>query len=220
MGKVAFMKSQIEEKLNAGYNCIKIKIGAIDFEQEIKLLRGIRERFSTEKITLRVDANGAFSVDGALKKLESLAQLDIHSIEQPIKAGQAAAMMRLCDISPLPIALDEELIGLHGMEAKRKLLETIRPHFIILKPTLLGGIGATREWIGLAEELGIGWWMTSALESNVGLNAIAQFTSTYQVNLPQGLGTGQLYHNNFPSPLKVEEGMIYYDALAKWGELD
>ncbi|MCR9017491.1 o-succinylbenzoate synthase [Aquiflexum gelatinilyticum] len=216
MGDREFMLDQIDKKLAEGYSCIKMKIGAIDFDQECDLLGYIRKRFGAEKVTLRVDANGAFTTKEALEKLKTLHEFDLHSIEQPIKQGQLPEMESLCRLSPLPIALDEELIGIHNLEEKRRLLETIRPQYIILKPTLLGGIGSSREWIGLAESMDIGWWMTSALESNIGLNAIAQFTSIYNIILPQGLGTGQLYHNNIDSPLRIEKGEIKY-GIGKWG---
>lgn len=216
MGEKEFMLEQIDKKLTQGYSCIKMKIGAIDFGQECDLLNYIRKQFSADQVTLRVDANGAFSHEEALDKLKILHEFDLHSIEQPIRQGLVMEMKNLCSLSPLPIALDEELIGIHGYEDKKKLLETIRPQYIILKPTLVGGVASCREWITLASSMGIGWWMTSALESNVGLNAIAQFTSTYDVIFPQGLGTGQLYHNNFESPLMIEKGEIKY-GVGNWG---
>lgn len=215
MGDREFMLEQIDQKINEGYDCIKMKIGAIDFDQELELLRYIRNRFSTEQITLRVDANGAFPKDEALVKLSKLAELGIHSIEQPIAAGNVEAMRTLCEATPLPIALDEELIG---VESKAELLDQIKPQYIILKPTLVGGILETREWIKLAEERGIGWWMTSALESNIGLNAIAQLTSIYNPTIPQGLGTGKLYHNNLESPLEIKSGLIRYSLGKFWEE--
>lgn len=217
MGKPEFMQEQIERKISEGYTCIKMKIGAIDFEQELRLLEGIRHRFDSEQLTLRVDANGAFSPEEAPEKLSQLADLDLHSIEQPIAAGQRAEMRQLCARSRLPIALDEELIGVMARQDKVRLLDEIRPPFIILKPTLLGGLGATREWIELADAQGIGWWVTSALESNIGLNAISQFTAEYVPSLPQGLGTGQLYHNNVVSPLTVAGGEIRYLSHQNWG---
>lgn len=214
MGDFAFMQSQIEEKINAGYSTIKLKIGAIDFQEELALLTSIRKRFSKEEITLRVDANGAFSATDALTKLKTLADLDIHSIEQPIKARQVEEMAKLCSITPLPIALDEELIGVNHLSDKIALLEQIRPQYIILKPSLHGGISGTKEWIQLAEERSIPWWITSALESNIGLNAICQLAAEYPNDLPQGLGTGSLYVTNMPSLLEVENGHIYlnYDS--------
>ena len=216
MGDREFMLEQIDQKIDEGYDCIKMKIGAIDFDQELDLLRYIRNRFSPEQITLRVDANGAFPKEEALMKLSKLAELGIHSIEQPIAAGTVEAMRRLCEATPLPIALDEELIG---VKSKTELLDKIKPQYIILKPTLVGGILETREWIRLAEAREIGWWMTSALESNIGLNAIAQLTSTYNPPIPQGLGTGKLYHNNLESPLEIKSGVIRYSAGKIWEEL-
>jgi len=220
MGERNFMLDQIKQKLEQGYHCIKMKIGSIDFDQECELLSYIRERYSADQITLRVDANGAFSPEEAIGKLTQLAQFGIHSIEQPIRQGQKAAMKELCAQSPIPIALDEELIGVNGMREKARMLEKINPQYIILKPTLVGGIRSTREWISLAEEMQIGWWMTSALESNIGLNAIAQLTSTYDPVIPQGLGTGQLYHNNIDSPLTVDSGRIFYDRSGAWEEIE
>jgi o-succinylbenzoate synthase len=213
MGDREFMLEQIDQKLNEGFNCIKMKIGAIDFEQEIELLDYIRSRFSAEKITLRVDANGAFSPLEAMKKLERLAEFGIQSIEQPIPAGNWDEMAKLCTVTPLAIALDEELIG---VSEKEELLDLIQPQHIILKPTLVGGILETQEWINLAEERNIGWWMTSALESNIGLNAIAQLASTFGSAIPQGLGTGKLYHNNLESPLEIQSGFIRYNPEKSW----
>lgn len=219
MGDKDFMLKQIDNKLAEGYDCIKMKIGAIDFDQECALLKYIRNRYSPDEVTLRVDANGAFSPEEAMEKLQTLAQFGLHSIEQPIRQGQIELMSQLCKHTPLPIALDEELIGVNELNDKMALLQAIKPQYIILKPSLLGGILASRQWIDLAEKLGIGWWITSALESNIGLNAIAQFTSTYDVNMPQGLGTGQLYHNNIDSPLTIEKGFIFYDKKKYWGQL-
>ncbi len=210
MGDPGYMQDQIEEKLEAGFSCIKLKVGAIDFKQELKLLEGIRSRYDASKIVLRVDANGAFKMDDAIWKLEELAQLDLHSIEQPIKAGSWNDMEILCEKTPLPIALDEELIGINELDRKIELLETIKPQYIILKPSLHGGFSGSKEWIGLAEERQIPWWITSALESNIGLNAIAQFTADYNPVLPQGLGTGGLYETNFEAPLKIEKGNLLY----------
>ena len=209
MGSEVFMREQIESKIEAGFSTIKLKIGAIDFDSEIKLLSSIRDQFDSSQITLRVDANGAFSPNEALQKLERLSNLGIHSIEQPIKAGQWQEMEKLCASTPLPIALDEELIGINRLEEKMKLMDAIRPQYIILKPSLHGGIKGCREWIALSEERNIPWWFTSALESNVGLDAICQFTAEYKNDLPQGLGTGSLYVENTPTTLKVENGMIY-----------
>lgn len=209
MGDAAFMQEQIEAKLAEGFTTIKLKIGAIDFQSELDLLRSIRERYSKEEITLRVDANGAFSIDEAQTKLAALAELGIHSIEQPIRQGQWDEMRKLCKNTPLPIALDEELIGVNEIEQKKDLLNTIQPQYIILKPSLHGGIEGTQAWITLAEQRNIPWWITSALESNVGLNAICQLTAEYTNDLPQGLGTGSLYTDNIPSNLKVQNGTIF-----------
>lgn len=206
MGDHHFMLSQIENLLERGFSCIKLKIGAIDFERELDLLRVIRQHYTSNEIILRVDANGNFENGEAREKLLRLAEFDIHSIEQPIRTGQWKMMAELCASSPLPIALDEELIGIHQLEDKRILLQTIRPHFIILKPTLHGGISGCEEWIGLADEMGIGWWITSALESNIGLHCIAKWCATLNNPLPQGLGTGSLYTNNIPMPLHIGGG--------------
>jgi o-succinylbenzoate synthase len=209
MGDQAFMEAQIEQKLEEGFSTLKMKVGAIDFSNEIALLSAIRKRFSKDQITLRVDANGAFPKNEALTKLTELANLDLHSIEQPIQAGDWKGMQELCQLSPLPIALDEELIGIDTLKEKNALLATIRPPFIILKPSLHGGIAGTKEWIDVAEQNGINWWMTSALESNIGLNAICQLAAEYSTALPQGLGTGSLYTNNIESDLCVENGFIF-----------
>lgn len=219
MGDRDAMWKQVEEKLSAGFDCIKIKIGALDFNQECELLRHIREQFPANTISIRVDANGAFSPIEAMGKLQQLASFDIHSIEQPIRQGNIEEMSRLCRESPVPIALDEELIGVVSISDKRRLLEAIRPQYIILKPTLLGGLLSSREWISIAEDMGVGWWITSALEGNIGLNAVAQFTATYATGLPQGLGTGQLYHNNILSPLTISEGTLFYGAQSDWGDI-
>ncbi|WP_448518367.1 o-succinylbenzoate synthase [Rhodoflexus sp.] len=217
MGNESFMMQQVEEKLAAGFSCLKMKVGAIEFDKELAILKSIRRRFSPEQITLRVDANGAFSPAEAPEKLVALADLAIHSIEQPIKPHQWGAMADLCKNSPVPIALDEELIGIETTADKIRLLETLQPPYIILKPSLLGGLAASAEWISLAAERNVGWWITSALESNIGLNAICQFTAAYNPHLPQGLGTGQLYHNNIESPLQVRGGCISYTPTGKWG---
>ena len=216
MGDEAFMKQQIEEKLATGFTCIKLKIGAIDFQQELELLAFIRKHFDADTIEIRVDANGAFSPDKALEKLQLLSQYQLHSIEQPIKAGQFETMQQLCKHTPFPIALDEELIGVFTYEEKVKLLDTIQPQYIILKPSFIGGIKGSLEWIEIAEKRNIGWWMTSALESNVGLNAIAQFTYTLNNSMPQGLGTGGLYTNNFDCPLEIQNGKLVYNTDLDW----
>jgi len=216
MGEKTYMKQQIEEKLQKGFNCIKLKIGAIDFQNELDLLAFIREHFSAQKIEIRVDANGAFTSDNALDKLNQLYKYHLHSIEQPIKQGQTEAMTGLCKVTPFPIALDEELIGIFGYENKKRLLEDIQPQYIILKPSLVGGFRGSKEWIELAEKLNIGWWITSALESNIGLNAIAQWTYLQNNPIPQGLGTGALYTNNFDSPLEVKNGKLFYNPDINW----
>ena len=218
MGDEGFMLEQIQQKLEEGFNCIKMKIGAIDFKAEISLLESIRKKYSQDQIELRVDANGAFNPSEALDKLCVLASYDLHSIEQPIKQGNLLKMKTLCETSPLPIALDEELIGVTNVTKKAALLQTIRPQYIILKPTLVGGFKGSEEWIAIAERLGIGWWVTSALESNIGLNAIAQWTFTLDNPMPQGLGTGGLFTNNFKSPLCVKKGYIYIDNNQSWKE--
>lgn len=216
MGDEGFMKQQIQDKINQGFNCIKMKIGAIDFETELNLLKSIRNSFSSKEIELRVDANGAFSPNDALEKLKYLSELDLHSIEQPIKQGQVQELAKLCEQTPLPIALDEELIGVFDVTKREKLLQTIQPQYIILKPSFVGGWKGSQNWIDLAENQQIGWWITSALESNVGLNAIAQWTYTLGNTIPQGLGTGSLYNNNFDSPLRVEKGALWYDNNLTW----
>jgi len=216
MGDAAYMKQQIAEKLEEGFNCLKLKIGAIDFASELDLLARIRDEFSEREIELRVDANGAFEPQEALEKLKRLSQFQIHSIEQPIKPGQWHEMAGLCEQSPIPIALDEELIGVFNSEEKTKLMATIKPQFIILKPSFIGGFQGTDDWISQTALLDVAWWVTSALESNVGLNAISQYTFTKNSKLPQGLGTGSLYTNNIPSPLKVHNGRITYDTNLAW----
>ena len=210
MGNFDEMYHRIEEKMKAGFRCIKLKIGAIDFEKELELLAHIRQHFTPEQIELRVDANGAFSPTDALDKLNRLAEYQLHSIEQPIRAGQWNEMAKLCECTPFPIALDEELIGINDREQKIALLDTIRPQYIILKPSLHGGISGSEEWIELAAERGIGSWVTSALESNIGLNAIAQWTATLMPTLPQGLGTGLLFTDNIDYPLHIERDCLWY----------
>ena len=216
MGDKEFMKTQIKEKLVTGFSCIKMKIGAIDFKTEMELLTSIRKEFSSNEIELRVDANGGFDPNNALEKLKRLSELEIHSIEQPIKQGQFEQMASLCEKTPLPIALDEELIGVFSVTKKQEILQTIQPQYIILKPSLVGGFKGSKEWIEKAESHNVGWWVTSALESNVGLNAIAQWTFTLNSNMPQGLGTGGLYTNNIESPLEIEKGSLKYNTYKKW----
>lgn len=216
MGDEVFMKAQIEDKIKQGFTCVKLKIGALDFDQELDLLRYIRSNFDENDIEIRVDANGAFDSNEALIKINQLSGFKIHSIEQPIKKNQTDMMSVLCKCTSIPIALDEELIGVFSTESKQALLEKIRPQYIILKPSLVGGFRGTLEWIAIAKNLNIGWWITSALESNIGLNAIAQFTFMQNNFMPQGLGTGSLYTNNFDSPLTVSDGQLWYDTSKKW----
>ena len=216
MGKVEFMYKQIKQKIEEKFKCIKIKIGAIDFKAELSLLSSIRKKYGRENIELRVDANGAFKPNNALGKLRELSVYNLHSIEQPIKQSNVLEMKKLCANTPFPIALDEELIGIFSIAEKEKLLQAIQPQYIVLKPSLIGGFKGATEWIILAEKYKIGWWVSSALESNIGLNAIAQWTYTLYSNLPQGLGTGSLFTNNFESPLTVKDGAIYYDKHKKW----
>ncbi|MDX8340518.1 o-succinylbenzoate synthase [Draconibacterium sp. IB214405] len=212
MNEIENMQRQIEEKLAAGFRCIKLKIGAKDFEQELALLKAVRERFSSDQIVLRVDANGAFDKDSADEKLKRLAELQLHSIEQPIPAGLWNEMAELCKTTPLPIALDEELIGINDRREKIQLLDTIRPQFLVLKPSLHGGISGCDEWINLANERSIGWWITSYLESNIGLNVIAQWAFTKNTTMHQGLGTGQLFTNNIESPLEIRGEELWFNT--------
>lgn len=222
MGDYDTMIGRIEEKLTAGFHCIKLKIGAIDWKKEVDMIEYIRNRYDRSKIEIRVDANGGFTMDNALPRLKRLADLDVHSIEQPIKAGNPALMKFLCEISPLPIALDEELIGKYTVEEKRATIEEIRPAYIVLKPALTGGFSGAEEWIKLAEETGTGWWITSSLESSVGLDALAQWTATLKTKMPQGLGTGALYRNNAPEQLLLEGDRLSYrprtEELNLWTE--
>ncbi|MFK5879278.1 MAG: o-succinylbenzoate synthase [Flavobacteriaceae bacterium] len=216
MGSKEFMQQQIKDKLHEGYATIKLKIGAIDFDTELDLLKSIRKEFAKDEIELRVDANGAFNPNNALEKSKRLSDFDLHSIEQPIKQGQWQEMARLCETTPLPIALDEELIGVFDVTKKEELLLTIKPQFIILKPSLVGGFKGSLEWIDLANKMNVGWWITSALESNVGLNAITQFAHSLGVTMPQGLGTGGLFTNNFKCPLEIRKGQIHYNNSRNW----
>jgi o-succinylbenzoate synthase len=216
MGEESFMKQQIEEKLAQGFRCIKLKIGAIDFDKELQLLRFIREHFTPEQVEIRVDANGAFDENIALYKLTQLSEFKLHSIEQPIRKNHTDRMAELCKITPFPIALDEELIGVFTLIEKEQLLKKIKPQYIILKPSFVGGFRGTQEWISLAEKHKIGWWITSALESNIGLNAIAQWTFLQHNSMPQGLGTGALYTNNFDCPLEVLQGQLWYKKELDW----
>ncbi len=210
------MKQQIEVKIAEGFTCIKLKIGAIDFDKELQLLCFIRQHFTSNQIEIRVDANGAFSEIDALSKLNKLAEFQLHSIEQPIAKNHTDSMAELCKTSKIDIALDEELIGVFSSQEKEDLLIKIKPKYIILKPSFIGGFRGTNEWILLAEKHNIKWWITSALESNIGLNAISQFTFLKQNIMPQGLGTGALYTNNFDCPLEVKSGQLFYNSELKW----
>lgn len=216
MGEEAFMKEQIEEKIAQGFTCIKLKIGAIDFQKELQLLHFIRTHFTAEQIEIRVDANGAFCLNEALDKLNQLSGFELHSIEQPIQKNNTDRMAELCKATPFPIALDEELIGVFSLTEKEALLQKIKPQYIILKPSFVGGFRGTQEWITLAEKYNIGWWITSALESNIGLNAISQWTFLQNSNMPQGLGTGALYTNNVDCPLEVLNGQLWYNNSKNW----
>ena len=216
MGEAEFMKQQIEEKLAQGFHCIKLKIGAIDFQKELDLLYFIRQNFDADTIEIRVDANGAFDESDALYKLNQLSGYKLHSIEQPIAKNHTDSMSELCKNTPIPIALDEELIGVFSYAEKEALLIKIKPQYIILKPSFVGGFRGTQEWIDLAKKHQIGWWITSALESNIGLNAIAQWTFLKQNSMPQGLGTGGLYTNNFDCPLEVKNGQLSYNPNLDW----
>ena len=212
MGSFDEMYQRIQEKMKAGFRCIKVKIGAIDFDKELELLRFIRQHFSPEEIELRVDANGAFTPETAPQRLEQLSQFHLHSIEQPIRAGQWKEMAKLCASTPLPIALDEELIGINTTEEKIELLETIHPQYIILKPSLHGGLHGSEEWIRLAAERKIPSWVTSALESNIGLNAIAQWCATLNPQMPLGLGTGLLFTDNIDFPLHIKNDCLWFHS--------
>lgn len=211
MGDFDEMIGRIDEKVAQGFRCIKLKIGAIDWKKEVEMLEYIRRRYSDSTLQIRVDANGGFSMDNALPRLKRLADFGVHSIEQPIPPGIPELMAFLCQVSPVKIALDESLIGVYGEEAKVSLLDEVNPAYIILKPSLCGGFSGAEEWISLAEERGIGWWVTSALESNVGLNALAQWTATLKTDIPQGLGTGGLFTNNFECPLRLMADRLSYD---------
>ncbi len=216
MGDEAFMKAQIEDKIEQGFSCIKLKIGAIDFDKEMDLLRFIRANFDKKTIEIRVDANGAFYENDALYKINQISDYKVHSIEQPIKKNHTDTMSVLCKNAQIPIALDEELIGVFSTAEKENLLQKIMPQYIVLKPSFIGGFRGTLEWISLAEKMNIGWWITSALESNIGLNAIAQFTFLQNNLMPQGLGTGSLFTNNFDCPLMVSGGQLWYENDKEW----
>ncbi len=216
MGDKRLMLKRVKEKIDAGFKVLKLKIGGIDFDEELDILANIRREYTPSDLTIRLDANGSFSVDNALERLTRLSRYAIHSIEQPIKAGFISDMARICRLSPIDIALDEELIGVMPDDGKLDLLDEIRPRYIILKPTLCGGFSEADRWIAVAEKLGIGWWATSALESNIGLNAIAQWLAAKDNDLPQGLGTGALYHNNILSPIEQRGYELYYNHDIIW----
>ncbi len=216
MADMDLMLQQIAIKIHDGFRCIKMKVGGLNFEKECDILHYVRKKYFRDDITIRLDANGAFKVDDCLYKLKELSKFNIHSIEQPIKQGQRELLREISAQSPIPIAIDEELIGVHGYEQKRALLQEVSVPYLILKPSLHGGLNSCMEWIELAHEMKMGWWITSALESNIGLNAICQFTAQYPTTTPQGLGTGQLYDNNIPSPLQVKEGFISKSPLQDW----
>ncbi|MBN2699808.1 MAG: o-succinylbenzoate synthase [Bacteroidales bacterium] len=216
MGTKQSMLDQIAEKIEQGFRVIKMKVGALRFEDELEILHSVRGRFDRSDLEIRLDANGAWKPGEALDRLHRLEDFGIHSVEQPIRQGNVAEMSRLCEASPVDIALDEELIGISALRSKRELLESVGPDYIVLKPGLLGGFAFAEEWIGLARELGIGWWITSALESNIGLNAVAQWTASLQITLPQGLGTGHLFFNNIPAPLEMRRDQLWYNPEGHW----
>lgn len=215
MGDMDFMMNQINQKIEQGFTCIKLKVGGLDFDRECDILSYIRKRYFRDDITIRLDANGGFKVDDVLFKLEQLSKFNVQSIEQPLKPGMKETE-ELCRKSPIPVAFDEELIDKRTHAEKMELLSRLRPQFIVLKPTLHGGLSGCEEWIKIAQSLGIGWWLTSALESSIGLNAICQFTANYEIDMPQGLGTGMIYQNNFDSPLSVKDGYISYNPQIAW----
>lgn len=210
MGDIETMQKRIEDKIAEGFRCLKLKIGALEFEKELELIAEIRKNFSEKELEIRLDANGAFDINNVSNVLDKLAPLSIHSIEQPIKQGQWRDMKAVCEKSPIDIALDEELIGVNDIDLKKELIKKLKPHYIILKPSLHGGINGANEWISIAEKNSVKWWITSALESNVGLEAIAQWSASLRVDVPQGLGTGQVFEKNIESNLKVENGMLFY----------
>ena len=216
MGDVGYMNQQIQEKLNAGYRCLKLKVGALHLPEELLMLQTIRKEFSVNDLEIRLDANGSFDKGNVYDALTKFAEMNIHSIEQPIKAGDTESMAMLCSTSPIPIALDEELIGKNKPEEKIKLLKAINPQYIIIKPALTGGFSGSQEWVNAAKGLNIGWWVTSALESNIGLNAIAQWTQTLGSRMTQGLGTGSLYANNIPSPLYIKDQSLFINPENNW----
>lgn len=210
MGTVAEMAERAAKKVDEGFKCLKFKIGARDWHEELEMIRAVRSMFGPSELEIRVDANGAFEPDEALRKLHDLSKLYIHSIEQPIAPGDPASMAEICALSPIPVALDETLIGIHSEAGREMVLDMIQPAYIILKPSLCGGFDGAEQWISKAEERNIGWWVTSALESNVGLNAIAQWVASLKISMPQGLGTGGLFTNNFTTPLHLDGERLGY----------
>jgi o-succinylbenzoate synthase len=218
MGEADEMRGQVHKKITQGFGCIKLKIGALEMEKELDILHEIRKDYSSAQLELRVDANGAFRYPEAREVMKRLAELEVHSIEQPVPVNHHEEMSRLCSESPLPVALDEELISHAGYENKYKLVKDLQPQYLILKPSLLGGFQESEEWIHVAEHLNVGWWITSALESNVGLNALAQWTYSLGVKMPQGLGTGALYRENIVSPLEIRNAQLFYDNNRDWDE--
>jgi o-succinylbenzoate synthase len=218
MGGMDSMLQQIEIKIRDGFRCIKLKVGSINFERECDILQYVRRKYFRDDIIVRLDANGAFKEEDAVYKLNELSKFNIHSIEQPLRKG-SPQLPSLCRDSPIPIALDEEIIGLYDKAAKEEILSAINPTFIILKPSLHGGLRSCQEWISIAEKKRIGWWLTSALESSLGLNALAQFVAEYPIQIHQGLGTGSIYENNISSPLEAREGFLRYNSDNDWDDL-
>lgn len=216
MGSAEFMLAQVKEKVDAGFHCLKLKVGGLDFFEELDILGKIRNEYRDDELEIRLDANGAFSPGDALEKLSRLSRFRIHSIEQPVKPGQLEALAEIVSQSPIPVALDEELIGVESERERKNVLETVQPDYIVLKPSLVGGFSGTGEWIHLAKEKNIRWWITSALESNIGLNAIAQWVASLGPTQTQGLGTGQVFSNNFNSPLCLKADMLMFDPSSEW----
>jgi len=216
MGSKDFMLEQVKHKIESGFSCLKLKIGGLDFQDELNILDEIRSEYDSNILEIRLDANGGFSPTEASEKLSQLSEYEIHSIEQPILPGQYELSAKIISNSPIPIAFDEELIGLKTFEEKKRMIESTGPDFIIIKPSLIGGFSGAKEWIDLAESNNIGWWITSALESNIGLNAIAQWTATFNTDMLQGLGTGQVFSNNFDCPLELGAGILSYDLSKHW----
>jgi len=209
MNSIDAMYEEAIHKINAGFTCIKLKVGALDFDAECRLIEKIRKQFSPFKVEIRLDANGGFKNGDALFQLEDLKRFNIHSIEQPIQANQPDLMQEICAKSPIHIALDEELIGI-DVNNSLNLMKKIKPKYIILKPTLLGGFDFCDIWIQHAVSQNVGWWSTSALEGNIGLADIAQWVSAYKPTMPQGLGTGSLFVKNFDPHTKVVGETMFF----------